>query len=225
MRKNQKKAKTKPFKDHGGESLVPKSKAAAAPEYPFYALNEATYHLDNFARYAVALKDFKRLSRFYSGSESSEFDLSSAWISNDGRFDWLSESYLMRALAVILGKGDVQGFQRLANAQRAYEEGFGEKMSNKDMAKIHLMIACNSMWKNGRNRSEVTMGEIKDFARQLWAESACRRKRQDPTPLNITHEQKNLPHVNWTLILEEIGLDDIKPAKRGRKKIGNKIHS
>jgi len=196
-------------------------KRTRPPPYPFYASNEDTHRLDAFVRYAIHLEEFKRLWSTHLGSSDREVDFSLAWISNKEWFNWLPESDLMRWVAVILAKGDVDALQRLTNAYKTYQEGWGD-LSNKDLAKVHLMIACNSFWKAGHDRGEVTKAELKERARLLWAKFVCRGKRREPTPANIKREQRNLPHVDWPLILKEIGLDDIQPAKSGRKPIGNK---
>jgi hypothetical protein len=90
------------------------------------------------------------------------------------------------------------------------------------MAKVHLMIACDLIYEEGHARIEVTKADIKTRARELWAKSICRRNRRIADPQNIRREQESLPHVNWSLILREIGLSDIRSGKAGRKRMGNK---
>jgi hypothetical protein len=209
------------------KGTVPEEKKAKSPAepnplgYPFYALNESAIRLDSFARYAAHIEKFKRMWTVHFGDVEAQEDFSLAWIWAKEPFSWLFESNFIRWVAVVLAKGDVDALQRITDAYKMYKEGWGG-FSNKDLAKVHMMIACNSMWEEGRDRNEVTKGEIEKRARRLWAESVCRRKHQDLTPENINRQEKHLPQVDWPLIRKEIGLDDLRSGKAGRKAIGNK---
>ena len=214
--RDRKKAKTTTPEDR----LCPAQKDTSAPQYPFYPWNKDTDRLDYLARYTARFEEFKRLWSTHLGGAAGEVDFSLAWIWSKEPFNWLPESDLMRWLAVLLAKGDVDALRRFTKAYETYTECF-VKESNKDAAKIHLMIACNLLWKEGRDRADAKMMEdVKHLARRLWAQSLCRHKKQDPTPANLKNAR--VPVVDWTLILREIGLSDLKPGKRGRKRIGNK---
>lgn len=216
--KGRKKAKTIASTARGNEALS----EVLAPGYPFYTFNENTYRLASLASYAEMLEEFNRLWHDYHGDPGSDIEVVQHVISNTGQLNWLPESSLMRGLASLLGSGDAaEAFQCFNKALKAYEEGFAS-YSNKDQAKIHLMMACKSFWHEGRNRNEVTKGEIEMRARQLWAQSMCRRKHRDLTQVNIEREERNLPHVDWPLIRREIGLDNMRSSRPGRKPIGNK---
>lgn len=162
---------------------------------------------------------FERFTRL-SSDHLGDGDLQLAWL-NKENFEWLPESDLSRWIAMVLAKGDVDALERLVKAYRGYLEGWAG-WSNKDLAKVHMMTACNILWEEGRDRGEVTKGEIQSRAEMLWAGSACRRKHHEATEENIKREEKNLPHVDWPLIRKELGLEDLKPGKAGRKPIGNK---
>jgi hypothetical protein len=216
--KGGKKTKTGTSAARGNEALT----EVLAPGYPFYTFNEDTYRLFSLASYAEMLEEFNRLWHDYQGGPGSEFEVVQHVISNTGRLNWLPESSLMRGLASLLGRGDAaDAFQCFSKALKAYEESFAS-YSNKDQAKIHLMMACNSLCHEGRNRDEVTKAEIEMRARQLWAQSRCRQRHRDLSQVNIEREERNLPHVDWPLIRREIGLDNLRSSKPGRKPIGNK---
>ena len=185
-------------------------------QYPFYPANESTARLDLFARYAVRLERFKE-AWVYNLMPSDDL----SWIWEKEAFWWLHESSSIRWIAVLLARGDVDGVTRFADAFKMYHEGWAS-LSNKDLAKLHTMTACNLLWEEGRNRDEVTKQEIQLRAIRLWAGSVCRRKRLELTEVNISREEKNLPHVDWPLIRKELGLEDLKGSKPGRKAMGNK---
>jgi hypothetical protein len=214
-------AQTELVKEQGSGIGENSSAALEFPrDYPFYASSEDTHRLDSLARYSVKLEEFKRLSSFCLGESDNKEHLSLAWISDKERFSWLPDSDLMRWLAVILANGDVAALERFSQAYKTYQEGWGD-LSNKDLAKVHLMIACNTLWAEGYDRDKVTKVRLKTGALFLWAKYACRTKRRNLTPENLKREQQNLPHVDWPLIFREIGLSDIRAGKPGRKPIGN----
>jgi hypothetical protein len=195
-----------------------KARNGILPE-PFYTFDESTYPLVALAKHAVRFREFQLLWKDYHGALASDLDVIRAQ-SEDYRdsFNWLPESRLMRVIAGLLGTVHPSAaFQCLSDGLKAYEEGFAGH-SNKDQAKIHLITACDSMWEAGNNREDVTKGHLKDCANQLWAEAVCRRKNTQATPEIITREQAKLPHVDWPLIFKELGLDDIKGRKPGRRK-------
>jgi hypothetical protein len=216
-----------------GEFDDPDGVAAPHPyqEYPFYLRNKFTAKLEHFAKTAVAIEQFKDSFSAHAAAVDAEHEATKAvdeadeilqWFrAQDKRFRPISEYQLFRQFAALIAKGDTAGLQDFAEAQKAYEDGFGN-LSNKDIAKVHLMIACDLIWEEGRARIQVKKAEIKARACELWAKSVCRRKGRNAKPEHVRREQGSLPHVNWPLIFKEIGLSDIRPAKKGRKKIGNK---
>jgi hypothetical protein len=171
--------------------------------YPFYTFDESTYPLASLTRYAVRFREFQRMWRQRHGSLASESDLVLAQSQDyEGPFNWLQESRLIRVVAALLGtKQPAAALQCLCEGLKAYEEGFVGH-SNKDQAKIHLILACDSLWDEGSDRDGVTKAQIKDRARMLWAESVCRRKNQRATQVNMAKEQASLPHVDWPLNIQ-----------------------
>jgi hypothetical protein len=190
------------------------------PGYPFYTFDESTYPLVSLTRYAMRFREFRHLWRHHHGDFASESDLLAQSDGYEKSFNWLHESRLMRVIAGLLGtKQPAAAFQCISDGLKAYEEGFMDH-SNKDQAKIHLILACEILWDEGYERSGVTKAQLRARACHLWAESVCRRKNHPST--NIAIEQANLPHVDWPLIFRELGLEDIRASKPGRKPIGNR---
>jgi hypothetical protein len=199
-------------------------------EHPFYARKKSTATLEIYVRSAVSIEQFKDSWSLHAAAVDAalqaakpvdETDYISQWFrAQANRFKPISDYHLFRSLAEWIAKGDTRGLSDFAEAQKAYEEGFGN-LSNKDMAKVHLMIACDLIWEEGRARIEVTKADIKARARELWAKSVCRHKGRNADPENVRRELHSLPHVDWALIFKEIGLSDIRSGKAGRKRMGN----
>jgi hypothetical protein len=191
-----------------------KPRNGTLPE-PFYTFDESTYPLVALAKHAGRFRVYQLMWKHHHGSLISETDV----ILDDGTaFNWLPESRLIRVIASTLATSHpASAFQSLSDGLKAYEEGFAGH-SNKDQAKIHLITACDSMWEQGVDRDGVTKGQLKDRGKLLWAEAVCRRKSRPATNENIAREQAKLPHVDWPLIFKELGLDDLKGNKPGRRR-------
>jgi len=190
-----------------------KARNGTLPE-PFYIFDESTYPLVALAKHAGRFRNYRLMWKHHHGSLASEAD---TILDYGTAFNWLPESRLIRVIARLLGTPHpAAAFQSLSDSLKAFEEGFSA-YSNKDQAKIHLITACDSLWEEGVDRDGVTKGQLKDRANRLWAESVCRRKSQPAMNENIAREQEKLPHVDWPLIFKELGLDNIKGNKPGRK--------
>jgi hypothetical protein len=191
---------------------------------PFYTFDESTYPLVALAKHAGRFGIYRLMWKHHEGALiSDEADLI---LDDASSLNWLPESRLIRVIARLLGTTHPSAaFQSLSDGLKAFEEGFASH-SNKDQAKIHLITACDSMWEAGVDRDGVTKGQLKNRANQLWAEAVCRRKSRPATNENIAREQAKLPHVDWPLIFKELGLDDLKgnkPGRRGKKaQMGNR---
>jgi hypothetical protein len=196
-----------------------KRNGESLPRNPFYTFDESTYPLVALAKHTGRFREFQHLWKDYHGSLASDSDVILAQSPDYGApFNWLPESRLIRVIASTLATSHPSAaFQSLSDGLKAFEEGFASQ-SNKDQAKIHLITACDTLWEEGGNRDDVTKGQLKDSAKALWAESLCRRKNQPSTNESIAREQGRLPHVDWPLIFKELGLDDIKGNRPGRKR-------
>lgn len=135
---------------------------------------------------------------------------------------------LILDISELLGTGDYKGLGRMAQILEDYENNFPRMRGEEARAKLFVMVACESLWEMGYERSHLRKASLRQLADDLRAIRSLRFQRParngkrlrnvkvDSELIKRKMEEGKLEKSAWTRIFKDLGLHEIEEGESGK---------
>jgi hypothetical protein len=144
---------------------------------------------------------------------------------------------LILDISELIGIGDYKGLGRISQILNDYENNFPRMRGEEARAKLFVMVACESLWEMGYERSHLRKASLRQLADEMRAIRSLQFQRParngkrlrevavDSELIGRRVQELTLKKSVWTRIFRDLGLSGIPGGETGKHAIQKNLIS